>query len=170
MKYLPISFWEHNKSTLSFEFRVEHALCNTEDEAYKTANKDWTFGLFVAPSELFVTPSDLSEKKLHFGFIDKKGEVYHVPKRHVKGYFLNPTVAERLASPIDVSNHEGKTTATEALLALDPAYMISSTDYVEDPMMTTNEGMSRIPGAAEVTSSRPLLFGSTSYSITPSKS
>lgn len=163
MRYLPISFWEHNKNTLSFEFRVEHALCNTEDEAYKTANKDWTFGLFVVPS-------DLSERKLHFGFIDKKGEVYHVPKRHVKGYFLNPTVAERLAAPIDISNHEGKTAATEAILALDPAYMISSTDYIEDPMITTNEGMSHIPGATEVTSSRPLLFGSTSYSITPSKS
>lgn len=160
MKYRPISIWEHNQSTMSFEFRVEHALCSTEDEAYKTANKNWTFGLFVAPS-------DLPERKLHFGFVDKKGEVYHVPKRHVRGYFLNPIVAERLAAPIDVSTRDGKIAATEAILTLDPAYMVSDTDYIEDPMITTNEGISRIPGVAEITSSRPLLFGSISYAIEP---
>jgi len=158
MKYLPISIWDHNNRTISLLFKVSHALYNTEGEAYEVANKDWTFGLFI-------TPSDLPERKLHFGFIDKNGTVFHVPKKYVKGYFLNPIAAERLAAPIDVSTVEGKIAATEALLTLDPAYMVSDNDYIEDPGLTSNEGINRIPGAIEITPSRPLLFGSIAYSI-----
>ena len=160
--YIPFTIWEHNHGGKCFEFYVEHAACNTEDEAYSIANKGWRFGLFIAPT-------DLPERKLRFGFIDKSGSVYHVPKRYVKGYFLNPTIAERLADPIDVTTQEGKDTASKVLMTMDPAYMVNHNDYLKDPTLTTNEGMISIPGAIGITLDHPLLFGSLSYFVQAKK-
>lgn len=157
MKFEPISIW-HHPSKVDYEFRVTHRLCDTEEEAFKTANQDWTFGLFVSEN-------DLPKRKLHFGFLDKNGIVYHVPSANVKGYFLNPCVHDRIGSPIDISTEAGKVAASKAILEKDPAYMVSDDDYTEDRMITSSAGRERIYGAIEATPQRPLLFESIAYSI-----
>lgn len=157
-KFIPISIYSHIHKGLDFEFRITHDPCDTEEAAKVAANPECAFGLFIDEAAL-------PERKLMFAMHSKDGSIQRVPRSRVKGYYLNPSVAAKLGDPIDVSTEEGKAKATEALVTMDPAYMVSDNDYVEDPAMTTPVGMQRIAGAIEVTPSRPLFFESIAYKI-----